>query len=67
MPRRHENLTRHNILLHAGDLAWIQETYPGMGAAAIIRTLIQRHRLDIEKAVDAHAPLSNLAISRRSL
>lgn len=48
MPRRFENMTTHNIRLHRGDIAWLQSVYPDIGAAAVIRTLIQRHRHEIE-------------------
>lgn len=60
MPRKSEALTRHNILLRPGDLEWLQTTYPGMGAAVIIRTLIERHRREVEKKVDANAPVDAL-------
>jgi hypothetical protein len=60
MPRHYENLTRHNIQLNTGDLAWLQDTYPNISAASIIRTLIQRHRREVETAVDRKVPISTL-------
>lgn len=36
-----EKLTRHNIMLHAGDLAAINEEYPGK-ASAIVRNLVRQ-------------------------
>lgn len=65
MPRRHENLTRHNILLKAGDLTWLQETYPSIGAAAIIRTLVEKHRREIEQKVNLEAPIETLTTMRQ--
>ena len=57
MPRRFENLQRHNIQLARGDMAWLQRTYPSMSAASIIRTLIQRHRQDISDHAHRIAPI----------
>lgn len=65
MPRRHENLTRHNILLAAGDLTWLQETYPTIGAAGIIRALIEKHRREIEQRVNLEAPIETLSSMRQ--
>ena len=41
-------LRRHNVWLHKDDMTWLRETYPNLSAAMVIRTLIQRHRRDLE-------------------
>jgi hypothetical protein len=48
MPRRFENLQRHNIQLARGDMKWLQRTYPSISAAAMIRTLIELHRQQVK-------------------
>lgn len=51
MPRPKADQQKHTINLRRGDYAWLQSTYPDVGANAIIRVLIQKHREQVEAAV----------------
>lgn len=49
MPRIREPLTRHNILLTAGTYDRLRDIYDdNIGAAAVIRLLINRHLNEVE-------------------
>ena len=58
------SLTRHNIRLHKDDITWLRETYPDLSASAIIRTLIQRHRRDLERRKPFRPALDLITESR---
>lgn len=51
MPKSREPLTRHTILLTSGTYEKLQDIYnESVGAAAVVRLLIQRHLSEIERA-----------------
>lgn len=41
--REDENLTKHTLHLFEGDVKKLQDLYPEIGAAAIIRKLVRSH------------------------
>lgn len=45
MTRRKEDrpMTKHTLLLFDGDFAYLQRTYPEVGASKLIRTLVRAH------------------------
>ena len=51
MPKSTEPLTRHNILLTAGSYEKLQDLYKNsVGAAGVVRLLINTHLERVEKA-----------------
>jgi hypothetical protein len=56
-------LTRHNIRLHKDDITWLRETYPDLSASAVIRTLIERHRRELEAKHPYRRPPDALTIT----
>lgn len=45
-------LSKHTLLLHAGDYAKLQEKFPEQGAALIIRTILRNYLARDERPVD---------------
>lgn len=44
MPKKSdEPLAKHTLHLYRGDFAELQEMYPDVGAAGVIRTLVRKH------------------------
>lgn len=41
--REDENLTKHTLHLFEGDMKKLQDLYPDVGAAAVIRKLVRSH------------------------
>lgn len=60
MPKRSEDLTKHSIYLKKEDMERLRDTYPEVGAAAIVRTLITKHLREIEAKVDAAHPIHTI-------
>lgn len=50
MPKSRSDRQKHTLTLRRGDYAWLQSTYPEVGANAIIRVLVQKHRDAVEAA-----------------
>jgi hypothetical protein len=51
VPKNAEPLTRHTILLTSGTYERLQDLYnDSVGAAAVVRLLIQRHLNEVERA-----------------
>lgn len=47
-----EPLHKHTLLIYEGDYLRLQNLYPEVGAAAIIRELIRAHLSKIDKPTD---------------
>lgn len=47
-----EELAKHTLHLYAGDYARLQDTYPEIGAAKVIRKLVRHHLNNVDPAVD---------------
>lgn len=45
-------LHKHTLLLFEGDYQALQELYPEVGAAVIVRNLIRAHLKKIDKPID---------------
>lgn len=45
-----EELQKHTLLLYAGDYAKLQEHYPTLGAAVVIRRLVRKTLNNIDKS-----------------
>ena len=48
MPRNNEELQKHTLYLFLGDYAKLQEAFPDLTAAAVIRHLVRRTLRQIE-------------------
>jgi len=59
MPKgSHIPLQKHTLLLFRGDYLALQDLYPEVGAAVIIRNLIRAHLKKIDEPMD----LSNIKV-----
>ena len=50
--RKKNDLQKHTLFLKAGDYARMQAAYPEVGAAAVIRKLINVHLSKIDPPID---------------
>lgn len=62
MPKRSEDLIKHSLYLKKEDMNRLRDIYPEVGAAAIVRTLINKHLREIETKVDARVPVNTIDI-----
>lgn len=54
MPRQTDGpLTKHTLNLYAGDVARVQDLYPGIPAAVIIRKVLRKFLNEIEEKATA--------------
>ena len=51
-PRSEEELQKHTFHLYKGDYQKLQELYPDLGAAIIIRNLVRKYLTNIENKTE---------------
>lgn len=49
MPKKDDDLAKHTLNLYAGDYAALQDLYPDVGAAVIIRRIVRSFVQQCEK------------------
>ncbi len=63
MPKRSEqSLTKHTLNLYEGDYERVQDLYPDIGAAVIIRKVLRQFIEGIEAQAPATAEIPNMEI-----
>lgn len=63
MPKRAEDLQKHTLHLYSGDFREIQERFPDVGAAVVIRKIVRQFLLrQDEKLTKAKVPLETLDV-----
>ncbi len=54
MPKT-EELQKHTLLLFEGDYRRLQEYYPEIGAAIVIRKIVRKHLTQLDGQLTTHA------------
>jgi len=63
MPKRNEQpLTKHTLNLYEGDYERVQDLYPDIGAAVIIRKVLRRFIEGIEAQATSAAEIPDMEI-----
>lgn len=55
-----ESTQKHTLHLFVGDYAKLQELYPSVSAAAVIRTLVRKNIEAVEQNVDAAVAVADI-------
>lgn len=65
MPKRSEELVKHSLYLKKDEMERLRDIYPEVGAAAIVRTLINKHLREVEAKVDENAPVNTIDVLKQ--
>lgn len=57
-----EQLQKHTLLLYEGEYHRLQEYYPEMGAAIVVRKLVRKHLKELDKQHESKTPVMEVEI-----